>query len=84
MADDFAERLERLENALFSVDAAGPEARALDALRSRLDEIDARLAHLEDAVYPVDPASGWGQNRSRESGRPSVNGMAGSTLHNRS
>jgi hypothetical protein len=79
-ADDLAERLQRLEDALGSID---PTGRALEVLRSQLDEVDARLARLEDAVYPVDPASGWGPDRGRESGRPGVNRTPRSTMRDR-
>jgi hypothetical protein len=79
-ADDLAERLQRLENALGSID---PTGRALDVLWSQLDEVDARLARLEDAVYPVDPASGWGQDGDRESGRPGVKRTPRSTKRDR-
>jgi hypothetical protein len=44
------ERAELLEEAL----------RSIGHLRSELAEIDARLARVEDALYPVDPNSGWG------------------------
>jgi hypothetical protein len=59
-ADDLAERLQRLEDALGSID---PTGHALDVLRSQLDEMDARLARMEDAVYPVDPRAGWEPDR---------------------
>jgi hypothetical protein len=46
------ERAELLEEAL----------RSIGHLRSELAEIDARLARVEDALYPVDPNSGWGSH----------------------
>jgi hypothetical protein len=79
-ADDLAERLQRLENALGLID---PTGRGLDVLWSQLDEVDARLARLEDAVYPVDPASGWGQDPGRESGRPGARRKSRSTMRER-
>jgi hypothetical protein len=63
-ADDLAERLQRIESALGWITTQVTELGKLGEMRSQLDEIDARLARMEDALYPVDPASGWGPNGS--------------------
>jgi hypothetical protein len=47
--DDLIERVQRIADALAD-------------LRSKLDDMDVRLARMEDALYPVDPSAGWGTN----------------------
>jgi hypothetical protein len=59
-ADDLAERLQRIEDTLGSISTQVTATSNLDALQSRLDDIDARLARMEDALYPVEPPSDWG------------------------
>jgi hypothetical protein len=65
------QQAERLEEAL----------RSVEHLRSELAEIDARLARVEDALYPVDPNSGWGSNgASYHGGRHAVERASDASL----
>jgi hypothetical protein len=59
--DDLMERVQRIDDAL-----AG--------LRSQLDEMDGRLARMEDALYPVDPSAGWGSDGAAS---PALGGLTG-------
>jgi hypothetical protein len=64
--DDLMERVQRIDDALAD-------------LRSQVDEMDGRLARMEDALYPVDPCAGWGSDGVASPALGGLTGPAAST-----
>jgi hypothetical protein len=53
-ADYIADRLRRIDATLSMINTQLAEIPNREELRSRLDEVDTRLARLEDVLYPLE------------------------------